>query len=74
MVVSQYKSFNRNILNGETNNTGSVFYFTNNNANDIIISSGVEAYLGVGGGISGSINISEVMRRIQKLFKRGCEK
>ena len=65
-------SFNRNYLNNTIDNKGSVLYFTNNN-DDIIYSYGIEAYLGIGGGVSVNVNISEIMRRAQSMFKGGCD-
>ena len=64
-------SLNDDILNKRRYEEYSLLYSTVKNS-DLIISVGFEAYVILGGGFSATLNLSEVMRRVNSLFDGGC--
>ena len=62
---------NDDILNKRRYEEYSLLYSTVKNS-DLIISVEFEAYAILGGGFFATLNLSEVMRRVNSLFDGGC--
>lgn len=65
-------SFTHDTYNKRIYDEYSLLYFSNANK-DLKFNFGIEGYLGVGAGISVTVNISEIMRRVSSLFNGGCK-
>ncbi|MBP3201757.1 MAG: hypothetical protein J6M39_08940, partial [Lachnospiraceae bacterium] len=66
--------FSRDYLKRKTNIEYSFFDIPFASEDDIKIPIGFEIYALAGGGFKGEINISEIMRRVDKIFDRPCKK
>ena len=67
-------SVNQDFINKRTYDDYTLFKFPRNNK-DTILNFGLELYMGIGGGFSVYVNMSEIMRRAETMFSgRLCYK